>query len=383
MTRIVDAGGGGALVGQPRLGHPTGVRGPPPGAGRAAHPDVPGVGRFAVVVAAPRSSLLPPAVHLGRPPRCDRPDHAGVLRAAMGVWPTSDPPRAVGRHAHAFVTGGVSSDSGATSRSAASARSRPASSTAPTSRSSTCRAQAVTEQVRLRSTRCRSASTRIPRARGWWSSTRADSSRRLVAAPVDRPLRVLRGDLDDLLADPALTGGGRILPGHPHRPGTPAGPMDRLRHFRTPSCSGRTAGGAVSSSYAAALGRRSDDLDVCCDFLAHVRGGYPRRPRAGVVRRGRRGVAESRAAARLDELRQCCRLTTSFRPRTGVAWAAPARRRRSGSRARSRSTSTRSGPTGFPHARADGAGKTNLLDAVCFALYAGRPARGQVAVRCG
>jgi exonuclease SbcD len=128
----------------------------------------------------------------------------------------------------------------------------------------------------------------------------------LVAAPVDRPLRVLRGDLDDLLADTALAGAEQaycqVTLTDPVRP---LGAMDRIRQRfpHTLVLGFEPRGGAVSiSSYAAALGRRTDDLDVCCDFLAHVRGGHP----ASAPERSMfaEAVEASRVerAARLDEL---------------------------------------------------------------------------------
>ena len=129
---------------------------------------------------------------------------------------------------------------------------------------------------------------------------------RFVAAPVDRPLRVLRGDLDDLLADPTLDGAAaaycQVTLTDPVRP---LGAMDRLRHRfpHTLQLAFEPRGGVVPiSSYAAALGRRTDDLDVCCDFLAHVRGGHP----ASAQERGlfAEAVEASRVerAHRLDEL---------------------------------------------------------------------------------
>ena len=146
-----------------------------------------------------------------------------------------------------------------------------------------------------------------------------------MAAPVDRPLRVLRGDLDDLLADPALAGAEaaycQVTLTDPVRP---LGAMDRLRQRfpHTLVLGFEPRGGAVSiSSYAAALGRRSDDLDVCCDFLAHVRGGYP--ASTGERALFAEAVEASRVerAARLDELGAMLPGLGDelFAPRTGVA----------------------------------------------------------------
>jgi exonuclease SbcD len=127
-----------------------------------------------------------------------------------------------------------------------------------------------------------------------------------VPAPVHRPLRLLRGDLDDLLADPDLAG---AEPAYCQvtltDPARPLGAMDRLRRRfpHTLSLAFEPRGAAVPlSSYASALGRRSDDLDVCCDFLSHVRGG------SGATREERALMVEAveasriERAARLDEL---------------------------------------------------------------------------------
>ncbi len=127
-----------------------------------------------------------------------------------------------------------------------------------------------------------------------------------VEAPVDRPLRVLRGDLDDLLADPALEGAAaaycRVTLTDPLRP---LGAMDRLRQRfpHTVQLMFEPSGGVVPiSSYAAALGRRADDLDVCCDFLAHVRGGYPASTQERALLLEAVEASRVERAQRLDEL---------------------------------------------------------------------------------
>jgi exonuclease SbcD len=97
-----------------------------------------------------------------------------------------------------------------------------------------------------------------------------------VEAPVDRPLALLRGDLSALLDDPAhrdaeqawcqvtLTDAVR-----------PAGAMEALRrrfpHTLVLQFDPEGAGRAPRS-YAARVAQRSE-AEVCCDFLAHVRGG--------------------------------------------------------------------------------------------------------------
>jgi len=127
-----------------------------------------------------------------------------------------------------------------------------------------------------------------------------------VQAPVDRPLRVLRGDLDDLLVDPALDDAVaaycQVTLTDPVRP---LGAMDRLRQRfpHTVQLAFAPRGGVTSiSSYAAALGRRSDDLDVCCDFLAHVRGGHPASGEERALFRQAVEASRVERAQRLDEL---------------------------------------------------------------------------------
>ena len=98
-----------------------------------------------------------------------------------------------------------------------------------------------------------------------------------VEAPVERSVRVLRGDLDDLLGDPRLAGAEtaycQVTLTDPTRP---LGAMERLkRRFpHTLVLHWEPQGAPISlESYAAKVGSRRDDLDVCCDFLGHVRGG--------------------------------------------------------------------------------------------------------------
>ena len=62
-------------------------------------------------------------------------------------------------------------------------------------------------------------------------------------------------------------------------------------------------GGAVPiSSYAAVLGRRSDDVDICCDFLAHVRGGHAATTDERALFLEAVEASRVERAARLDEL---------------------------------------------------------------------------------
>ena len=97
-----------------------------------------------------------------------------------------------------------------------------------------------------------------------------------VDAPVERPLAVLRGSLEEVLADPrhaaaesawcqvTLTDAAR-----------PLGAMERLRRRfpHTLELRFEPEGGAVPLRPYAARVASASAVDVCCDFLGHVRGG--------------------------------------------------------------------------------------------------------------
>jgi DNA repair protein SbcD/Mre11 len=99
-----------------------------------------------------------------------------------------------------------------------------------------------------------------------------------VDAPVPRPLAVLRGDLEELLTSvehtPAESAWCQVTLTDPVRP---LGAMDRLRR-RFPHTlvlqfdpQGAPVAVRTYTQRVAAQG----ELEVCCDFLAHVRGGLP------------------------------------------------------------------------------------------------------------
>ncbi|CCH76372.1 putative exonuclease [Nostocoides japonicum T1-X7] len=98
-----------------------------------------------------------------------------------------------------------------------------------------------------------------------------------VEAPVERPIALLRGDLEELLADPRhaaaesawvqVTLTDRIRP---------AGAMERLRARFPYAVELRfepTGAPTEISTYAARMRSARSEVDVCCDFLGHVRGG--------------------------------------------------------------------------------------------------------------
>lgn len=97
-----------------------------------------------------------------------------------------------------------------------------------------------------------------------------------VHAPVPRPLAVLRGTLQSLLADPrhgdAEAAWCQVTLTDPSRP---LGAMEQVRRRfpHTLDLRFEPEGAAVPiRPYAQRVGARSE-VDVCCDFLGHVRGG--------------------------------------------------------------------------------------------------------------
>lgn len=243
----------------------------------------------------------------------DERTHAGVLRAAMALVGAD---RRVRRGpsvvmAHAFVVGGATCDS-ERDISVGGVSAVPPSvfdGVDYVALGHLHGSQAVTERVRYSGSPYAMSFSEHAHTKGSWLVDVDDSgvvSSELVAAPVERALRVLRGDLDDLLADPALAGAEQaycqVTLTDPVRP---LGAMDRVRQRfpHTLQLFFEPRGGAVPiSSYAAALGRRSDDVDVCCDFLAHVRGGHPASTQERALLAEAVEASRVERAARLDEL---------------------------------------------------------------------------------
>jgi exonuclease SbcD len=103
-----------------------------------------------------------------------------------------------------------------------------------------------------------------------------DLSTRTIPAPVTKSLAILRGDLEDLLRDPRHVGAEasycQITLTDTVRP---MGAMERLRR-RFPATlvlAFEPAGAQVIPATSAVPLRRRGDLDLCCDFLTHVRAG--------------------------------------------------------------------------------------------------------------
>jgi exonuclease SbcD len=97
-----------------------------------------------------------------------------------------------------------------------------------------------------------------------------------VPAPVTRPLAILRGSLDELLADPAHVAAEsaycQVTLTDVERP---RAAMERLRgRFpHTLMLAFEPEGAATPLRDYSARVRGRSDLDVCCDFVRHVRGG--------------------------------------------------------------------------------------------------------------
>lgn len=97
-----------------------------------------------------------------------------------------------------------------------------------------------------------------------------------IPAPVAKPLAILRGDLEDLLRDPrhyaAETAFCQITLTDSVRP---MGAMEQVqRRFPdTLVLAFEPVGAQAIASTSAASARERGDLDLCCDFLTHVRAG--------------------------------------------------------------------------------------------------------------
>lgn len=118
-----------------------------------------------------------------------------------------------------------------------------------------------------------------------------------VPAPVHRRLAVLRGDLEELLADPrheqAEDAWCQVTLTDPVRP---LGAMERLRRRfpHTLVLQFDPQGAAVPVRRYADRPVTADPVDVCCDFLGHVRGG------AAATEDERKVLAEAVEAVRLE-----------------------------------------------------------------------------------
>jgi len=210
--------------------------------------------------------------------------HAGALRAAMGRVRTSldaGPHRRSVVMAHAFVTGGATSDS-ERDISVGGVAAVPPEVFAGVDYAALGHLhgrQQVSETVRYSGSPVAMSFSEASHTKGSWLVDLAcdDPVAQFVAAPVERPLVLLRGTLDELLSGRQHTAAEsawcQVTLTDPIRP---LGAMERLRARFPHTLDLRFApSGSVTtmSAYAASLTERSD-LDVCCDFLTHVRGGH-------------------------------------------------------------------------------------------------------------
>jgi len=133
----------------------------------------------------------------------------------------------------------------------------------------------------------------------------ADGARvELIEAPVHRPLAVLRGTIDDLLARSKFAAAEsawcQITLTDAQRP---LGAMDRIRArfpFALELRFEPEGVVPVKATYTSRMAHCSD-LDVCCDFLSHVRGGVPASDEERQLLDEALGRSREHRAAREDE----------------------------------------------------------------------------------
>jgi exonuclease SbcD len=209
--------------------------------------------------------------------------HAGVLAAAMervrADRASRGGPSVV--MAHAFVGGGATSDSerDITVGGVAMVHPRVFDGTDYVALGHLHGRQQIDETVRYSGSPVAMSFSEASHTKGSWVVDLDASGVRVeqLEAPVLRPLAVLRGELADLLERPdhrhAETSWCQVTLTDAVRP---LGAMEQLRRRfpHTLSLQFDPQGAPVPvSSYAARVAARSE-VDVCCDFLAHVRSGH-------------------------------------------------------------------------------------------------------------
>jgi exonuclease SbcD len=208
--------------------------------------------------------------------------HAGVLRAAMARVDADREQRGGPSivMAHAFVTGGATSDSerDISVGGVSAVHPRTFAGTDYVALGHLHGRQRVGDQLRYSGSPVALSFSEATQTKGSWLVDLTDSELRVEAvdSPVERPLAVLRGDIDLLLTDPALTPAERswcqVTLTDPVRP---LGAMEQLRrrfpHTLVLQFDPQGAPTPVRS-YAQRTTAESD-LDVCCSFLGHVRAG--------------------------------------------------------------------------------------------------------------
>ena len=209
--------------------------------------------------------------------------HAGVLRAAMS---RVDADRALrgGRSivmAHAFVTGGATSDSerDISVGGVAAVHPRVFAGTDYVALGHLHGRQRVGEEVRYSGSPVALSFSEATQTKGSWLVDVGESGVHAepVDAPVERPLAVLRGDLETLLASADHAWAERawcqVTLTDPVRP---LGAMEQLRRRfpHTLVLQFEPQGAPVAVRSYAQRTTAETDLDVCCSFLSHVRGGH-------------------------------------------------------------------------------------------------------------
>jgi exonuclease SbcD len=209
--------------------------------------------------------------------------HAGVLTAAMGRVRADHDARGLPSvvMSHAFVNGGATSDSerDITVGGVAMVHPRVFGGSSYVALGHLHGQQQISETVRYSGSPVAMSFSESGHTKGSWLVDVDTSGVRVeqVPAPVLRPLAVLRGELRDLLERPD-----HVTAEHSWCQVTltdavrPPGAMEQVRRRfpHTLSLLFDPQGAPVPvSSYAARVARRSE-VEVCCDFLSHVRGGH-------------------------------------------------------------------------------------------------------------
>ena len=208
--------------------------------------------------------------------------HAGVLRAAMARV-RADAEQRGGRTvvmAHAFVLGGMTSESERDISVGGVAGVPPEvfAGVDYTALGHLHGGQQVAEGVRY-------SGSPVAMSFGEWRHTKGsllvdlsgpDVAVERIDAPVERPLAVLRGTLEDLLSNPGHSSAERAWCQVTLTDAVrPLGAMDRVRRRFPHTLELRLdpeGAGIPWRPYSARTATRSD-VEVCCDFLAHVRAG--------------------------------------------------------------------------------------------------------------
>jgi len=249
---------------------------------------------------------LEPAVASGPLGSTER-THSGVIEAAMARV-AADRARRPGRSvvmAHAFVTGGATSESerDITVGGVSAVHPRLFGGVDYAALGHLHRRQQVTPTVRYSGSPIALSFSEAGHTKGSWLVDLHASGVHVepIEAPVPRPLAVLRGDLADLLSEPRHAtheqSWCQVTLTDPVRP---LGAMDsvRRRFPHTLVLQFDPQGAPVPvRSYAQRTAARST-LDVCCDFVGHVRAGHlatdaERRLLAAAVEQVRLGRGEA------------------------------------------------------------------------------------------